>query len=566
MIRGNVTTWMGRSEAPVLAHLHLPPHARVSDEGVQVAGAVVLCPPLGREQVASYRTMRQLGDALAGKGLLAVRLAWSGQGDSAPVDDELTVLQNWAADLAAVVAQLRAVGVEQVHLVGLRLGALVAARQAVGLGASSVLLWDPVASGKNFLRHEQIMYTAEGLAPGDGFTALGYSLPDADAEELRALKLTSLVSDLEGSDVVLGRLERGEQDTQPDEQLRWTTSEMAAMLETSSMTARVANHAISSIVTWALDRSGSHRTWVRIEPQRRASVVHRGPHGPVELRETIVDVAGLPGILTQPADGTGDVGVLYIAASSEPMDGPSGLWTLSAREVAAEGAAALRMDKFGTGELGGPLPTDPLPYMPGFVGDVAAGADHLAELTGRKPVGVGLCSGAYFEMVGDNAARFERVVAINLLGFDRDPADIPDEVAMATDPEHVMVKAGDEQDGQQLPLKQRVRREVKTRMPQTAWRWLGRVGLAHAPDDFLRDAAAATDLVLAFSPDDFEAFRGQRGEAALAWARRHGGPVRMSVDPLLDHGLFGAMGRRRALQLVRDEVRRVRRARSVHAA
>ena len=137
---------------------------------------------------------------------------------------------------------------------------------------------------------------------------------------------------------------------------------------------------------------------------------------------------------------------------------------------------------------------------------------------------------------------------------------------MATDPEHVMVKAGDEQDGQQLPLKQRVRREVKTRMPQTAWRWLGRVGLAHAPDDFLRDAAAATDLVLAFSPDDFEAFRGQRGETALAWARRHGGPVRMSVDPLLDHGLFGAVGRRRALQLVRDEVRRVRRARSVHAA
>lgn len=54
MVRGNVTTWMGSPGSPVLAHVSVP------DDGA--SGAVVLCPPLGREQVASYRSYRQLAE------------------------------------------------------------------------------------------------------------------------------------------------------------------------------------------------------------------------------------------------------------------------------------------------------------------------------------------------------------------------------------------------------------------------------------------------------------------------------------------------------------------------
>lgn len=593
MIRGNITSWMGRPEHPVLCHLHLPPRA-LADEpagtssepapsgkpasalepnALETSGAVILLPPLGREQVASYRTMRQLGDALAGKGMVAVRLGWSGQADSAPIDEQLSLLENWTADLAGVVDELRQAGITQVHLVGLRLGALLAARQATAVGADSVLLWDAPPSGKNFLRHEQIMYTSQGLGTeGGAFHALGYTLRPGDADELRGLKLKELTAALEGSSTVVGQLTRGDR-SQPGPGGRWSTDEMPAMLETSSMTARVANHAISSIVTWCLARCGSNRSRFSFQPCTEATITVARPDGSTaQVTESLLQLeSGLPAILTEPLSSgqgtgsqgtaTGDVAVLFTAASSEPLDGPSGLWTLAARKVAADGGVALRSDKFGTGERGGPLPTDPLPYLPGFTDDVAEAADWLTRHAGSRPIGVGLCSGTYFQMVRPNAARFERVVGINLLGFDRDPADIPDEVAMATDPSHVMVTAdaGPQTD---LPLRRRVRSEVKSRMPQPLWRMLGRVGLAHAPDDFLREAAQDTDLVLAFSPDDHEAFQGQRGEAALDWARRHGGPIRVFVDPQLDHGLFGAPGRRRTLEIIGEEVGNVRRLRA----
>ena len=65
--------------------------------------------------------------------------------------------------------------------------------------------------------------------------------------------------------------------------------------------------------------------------------------------------------------------------------------------------------------------------------------------------------------------------------------------------------------------------------------------------------------VLAFSPADQSAFAQQRGEAAVAWARRAGGPFEYRVDPELDHALFGVRSRRRTLQLVDDELLRCRR-------
>ncbi|MFZ2259541.1 MAG: hypothetical protein WAV52_02160, partial [Luteococcus japonicus] len=82
------------------------------------------------------------------------------------------------------------------------------------------------------------------------------------------------------------------------------------------------------------------------------------------------------------------------------------------------------------------------------------------------------------------------------------------------------------------------------------------------PDDFLREAALDTELVLAFSPEDFGALAAQRGEAAIAWARRTGAPFQAIVDPELDQALVGVRARRRSCQLIRDELLRSRRLRA----
>lgn len=576
MIRGNITTWLGREGHPVLAHLHHPA-ADLTGTGAttgldaelvaDVAGAIVLCPPLGREQVASYRTMRQLGDALAARGWLVVRLNWSGQSDSSPMDEELSLLDNWRADLTTVVEQVREAGVPQVHLAGLRLGALLAAGWAAELDPASLLLWDAVPSGRQFLRYEQAMYASDELpSPDDGdFHGLGYSLRAGDADQLRRLKLKDAVL----PDCPTGRIVRSaehgsfpgtvERAEGGEPQYTWTSDRMPEMLETASMTAEVPTATVSSIVQFYSSLQHGHAEPQHLElALRDAAEMDQDVDGrTVRVRETVVQLpTGLPGILTEPVEGHADQSVLYVAASSEPLDGPSGLWATSAREVAARGAMALRVDKHGTGELGGELPTDPLPYMPGFTRDVATAATWLTERSGIRPIGVGLCSGTYFQMVRPNGRLFSKVVGINLLAFDRDPADIPDEVAMATDPSHL---AGEGGAPAGASLKQRLRSGLKEQMPQPMWRTLGLLGVAHAPDHFLREAAKDTELVLAFSHADYDSLARQRGEAAIAWARAHGAPMEVFVDDELDHALFGVLGRRRSLQIIRDEVQRSRR-------
>lgn len=553
MVRGNVTTWMGSPGSPVLAHVSVP------DDGA--SGAVVLCPPLGREQVASYRSYRQLAESLARTGLLTVRFSWTGQGDSAPIDDELSVLETWAADMSAIGEQLREAGVQKITWVGLRFGALLLARQASDLHEAGLLdamvLWDPTPTGRAFLRHEQLLYTSAGLE-GDGgsdFHALGYTLAASDADALRALKL----KDIALPDVPVARITRAAEATEPGPDGAWTSNEMEALLETSSMTAAVPRRTLTTLQSWCLSQRSEDRAPVQLEVRDSAEMPQALADGTVvTVRETALTLpTGLPAILTEPVDGPpSGPGVLYVAASSEPLDGPSGLWALSARRVAALGAPALRIDKHGTGELGGALPTDPPPYLPGFIDDVHVAALWFTEHTGSRPIGVGMCSGAYFEMARPNGALFRKVVGLNLLGFNRDPARIPDEVAMATDPSHIAAMAGEHVE---RSTKARIRDAVKTNMPQTLWRWAGRVGAANSPDDFLREAAEDTELVLAFSPADQSAFAQQRGEAAVAWARRAGGPFEYRVDPELDHALFGVRSRRRTLQLVDDELLRCRR-------
>ena len=59
-------TWFGPAEAPLLGFLHMP-------EGAQARGGVVLCPPLGKEQVVSYRGMALAAQQLCAAGLVVLR-------------------------------------------------------------------------------------------------------------------------------------------------------------------------------------------------------------------------------------------------------------------------------------------------------------------------------------------------------------------------------------------------------------------------------------------------------------------------------------------------------------
>jgi alpha-beta hydrolase superfamily lysophospholipase len=114
--------------------------------------AVLLLPPLGYEETASYRPLRVLAEHLAGAGRLVQRLDWPGLGDSALDAGDPARGPDTLAVVGALVGGLRARGFERVVGVGVRAGGLLAA--AAG-GFDGLALWGVPPTGRRYLREER---------------------------------------------------------------------------------------------------------------------------------------------------------------------------------------------------------------------------------------------------------------------------------------------------------------------------------------------------------------------------------------------------------------------------
>lgn len=179
---------------------HTP--ARVGARGGSIR-AIVLCSPWGQEYLRAHRSMRLLADMLAGAGNDVLRFDYYGTGDSAGdmVDGSV---QGWEADIETAIDELKDIsGAPKVALVGLRLGATLAARVAVRRrrDVGALVLWDPVVSGSAYVAEllrtaTEREHAAERPRPrpaehGGGHELLGFPLP---AEMIRAIEELELGS------------------------------------------------------------------------------------------------------------------------------------------------------------------------------------------------------------------------------------------------------------------------------------------------------------------------------------------------------------------------------------
>lgn len=117
------------------------------------AQAAVICYPWGPEYVYSHRALRHLARQLATRGFDVLRFDYYGTGDSGGEDDEVR-LAGARDDIRAAIEELKEnSGAKSVSLVGLRLGASLAAEVAVlaGKDVARLVLWDPAVSGAEHL-------------------------------------------------------------------------------------------------------------------------------------------------------------------------------------------------------------------------------------------------------------------------------------------------------------------------------------------------------------------------------------------------------------------------------
>ena len=129
---------------------------------------VVLCYPLWQEYMRAHRAFRQLAMMLSKAGFPVLRFDYFATGDSGGAGEEGDVSQ-WIADIGTAIDELKDMaGVSKVSLVGLRVGASLAAMAAVQRqDLDHVLLWDPVVSGDRFLKHVLATHATPGsTAPG----------------------------------------------------------------------------------------------------------------------------------------------------------------------------------------------------------------------------------------------------------------------------------------------------------------------------------------------------------------------------------------------------------------
>lgn len=125
------------------------------------ARAAVICYPWGPEYIFAHRALRHLGRQLAVRGFNVLRFDYYGSGDSAGDEAEVR-LSGWREDIVAAIEELKDISdAKSVALIGLRLGASLAAQIAASCrkDVAALVLWDPAISGTEHLEVLEVEWT-----------------------------------------------------------------------------------------------------------------------------------------------------------------------------------------------------------------------------------------------------------------------------------------------------------------------------------------------------------------------------------------------------------------------
>jgi pimeloyl-ACP methyl ester carboxylesterase len=390
---------------------------------------VLICAPLGYENVIYHRQLAILARRIAAKGTPTLRFDWPGCGDSAGDDLDPDLIPRSLAAIQPAVDTLRdRTGVDRVDIVGLRIGATLAASVVGDVEhAGDVALWDPFASGKAYLRNlrafERLARKPKAeVRSGSYESAAGFRLSRETVTSLESLDLRQC--DLGSPRRVFLGYRDGSASTDVADNFTAkghdvTTAELEGLREVALGWAErpVPVSSFQAIEDWLglPDRepgtdfpvlAGGRERWSGVQLENG---VHEDP-------VLLADGSPMLGFVSlPPAESTGRSWVLFVPNRYARRIGPNGLYRRWARSWAQFGLPSFRVDVNGTGDAGGPDgERDWDMYQPHCVDDVVRALDFLREeFDGERAAVVGLCSGGY---LGFHAAlRNEMVKDVFLL-------------------------------------------------------------------------------------------------------------------------------------------------------
>lgn len=405
---------------------------------------VLICPPFGWDEVASYRVRYRWAEQLAAAGHSALRIDFPGAGDSAGSPRGPARLDAWVAAVSDAAGWLRAeAGVERIALIGLGLGG-IAGHLAGGRGApiDDLVLWGLPARGKAYLRELRAFarfneIVTLGDEPGEPVLPDGYlevSGHVISAETVAALQAVDLAQvPLPDARVLL--LDRD--GVEPDAALHTALVESGADVTlapgagygemTSHPQRAVAPREVFETVTrWLAEAPAGATRGPSATPVAELDALELDAGG-VTVRESAMTVehAGgrLVGILTEPPERSGDTALVLLNAGAMRRSGPNRMWTELAREWARRGVPVLRIDVEGLGDSDGdetPYADDGALYEDRLAGQLLAALDELERRgVATRFIAGGLCSGAYwaFHALRAGDPRLRSALIVNLFAF-----------------------------------------------------------------------------------------------------------------------------------------------------
>lgn len=396
-------TWFGPKERPLFGWVHLPAQGRAR-------GVAVFCNPIGREAANALPAVRSACDEVASTGIVALRFDYGGTGDSAGGLDDPGQVDDWVDSVGHAVAMARTISPGPVVLVGMRVGALVATEAvSQGTAVDRLVLWDPVSSGRSFLRKEQTLL-ATGYAapqPDDGSVAgPAFVYAPETVRDLSPLALRPPGPSGPGT-VVLGRagdraIERARADFE-EAGADWIHVHGQAelldvfpdLLTVPTTTIKTLAERIDHLITGADEPAD-------FVPRESAVISHDGAVmaersvrlGPNALFAMVTEPA--PDPAADPAEAAQRPTLVFLSAGALDHIGPGRRWVELTRSFAAAGIRSVRVDVDGLGESDG-RPDQPrnVPKPASAIEDVCDIIAALGDPDARGIVLVGLSSGGY---------------------------------------------------------------------------------------------------------------------------------------------------------------------------
>jgi alpha-beta hydrolase superfamily lysophospholipase len=419
---GAVPTIFGTAEARCFGWFH-------PSKGQPRGTGVILCRPVGYEGNCTYEACAQLADYLARAGFAVMRFDYSGTGDSSGDESDPHRVRAWLDSVKEAISEVRRLGaVAEISLLGIRLGATLAAKAASELGGvDSLVLWAPCATGRAFVRELRFSVVSradeEGPSSGD-LEALGFTYTAETVKDLGALDLLRLSpapapraliisrDDMPGEGPVPAAFRKAGIETTFKELSGFSTM-MAEPQE-----ADVPRGTLLAIADWLAAAHASSAA-----PQRETLPPAALEARPCELQVDRVreipsffgrtnNLFGITAEPTQPlppSDPRSRVAVLMLSVGTNHHIGPNRMYVKLSRRLAANGYRCFRFDLAGIGDSRAPGGfSSTRMYSKSAIGDVQAAMDYLSQLGCDRFILAGLCSGAY--MAFQTALADERVV------------------------------------------------------------------------------------------------------------------------------------------------------------